>query len=132
MKNYIYLLLVLLLFFFSSCASKNLTLQNRDWKLLSLNKKEIPKTNKEAHLVFANKYMTGNSSCNNFRGSYVLNEEKVSLSPKGMIMTRMFCHESVESKFVSFLQHMSTYKIVSNNLFFYNAQGKEIAKFIVK
>lgn len=138
MKNYIYLLLTLSVFLFSSCVSNNLTLQNTDWKLFSLNKKEISKTtntNREAHLFFDNTNMSGSSSCNNFIGSYVLDREKVSLSPRGMIMTRMFCQgsvASVESEFVSFLQHMSTYKIMSTSLFFYNAQGEEIAKFTLK
>ena len=132
MKNYIYLMLTITIFSFLSCSSNTLTLEKTNWKLLTLNNQTISKPvskSREAYIIFDSEKISGNSSCNNMRGSYVLDGNKISLSPNGMMMTMMFCEGSVENEFLSVLKEMYTYKIMTHCLFLYNKQGEEIAKF---
>ena len=132
MKNYIYLMLTITIFSFLSCSSNTLTLEKTNWKLLTLNNQTISKPvskSREAYIIFDSEKISANSSCNNMRGSYVLDGNKISLSPNGMMMTMMFCEGSVENEFLSVLKEMYTYKIMTHYLFLYNKQGEEIAKF---
>lgn len=125
-------MLTITIFSFLSCSSNTLTLEKTNWKLLTLNNQTISKPvskSREAYIIFDSEKISGNSSCNNMRGSYVLDGNKISLSPNGMMMTMMFCEGSVENEFLSVLKEMYTYKIMTHCLFLYNKQGEEIAKF---
>lgn len=125
-------MLTITIFSFLSCSSNTLTLEKTNWKLLTLNNQTISKPvskSREAYIIFDSEKISANSSCNNMRGSYVLDGNKISLSPNGMMMTMMFCEGSVENEFLSVLKEMYTYKIMTHYLFLYNKQGEEIAKF---
>jgi len=111
-------------------SGANLT--NTYWKLTRLNTKPIlndTTQNKEAYIVFNDSKIQGNSGCNSIRGSYTLDGDKISLSDKGMMMTRMFCRGSKESEFLQALHKMYNYKIKGEYLEVFDKDGIQLMRF---
>ena len=81
------------------------------------NDKLIKNTTK-AFIQFTNDArINGNSSCNNFFGSYTESNNKISFSQVGM--TKMYCEGSIESDFMDDLNAVTNYKISKKYLYLY-------------
>ena len=105
-------------------------LTGKYWKLLKLNGKTIPATNREPFIQFDEENgVGGNSSCNSFKGSYELKEaNKISFSP--FTMTRMACiGNNVEQEFMQAIEQTSQISCSEIELIFTNESGNEIANF---
>jgi heat shock protein HslJ len=147
MKFFTIVFLLLTALFFNACSSSkgvgskeidNLTsstargIENIYWKLTLLNSKEIPSVKKgrrEAHIILSNGKVKGNSGCNGFGASYILDNDKVSFDTNGFMMTRMFCKDSVENEFLKMIPKVVSYKIKGESLEFFDKDGSDLAKF---
>ena len=141
MKKLLLALFVVLGFTFVGCVSPstktvcekpNASLTNTYWKLISVDSKKVtpPAHNKrEAHIIFSQNKVKGNSGCNAMvNGSYILENDKLSIS-KPMAMTRMLCMKSNEREFLQALSSMRFYKIVGEKLFIFDNKHTLLAKF---
>ena len=104
-------------------------LTGKHWKLQKLNGETLPKTDREAFIQFdEDKSVGGNSSCNTFRGSYEINEDKISFSP--FAMTRMACiGNDTEQEFMNAIEQTNTFSVSANELIFFDESGKQLAIF---
>lgn len=102
------------------------------WKLVHVSAKEVknPQSQKrEAHMVLFNSKLRGNSGCNSFSGNYVLDENNLSLADKGLMMTRMFCKNSIENDFLEALRAMKHYKVSGECLEVFDENLIPLARF---
>ena len=102
------------------------------WKLTRVDSKIVPfsKNNRrEAHMILkADGKIRAHSGCNSMNGAYQLDGDKLSLKG-GMMMTRMFCKNSLEREFSIALQRMVRYKIVGEYLEIFDKDGNNLARF---
>ena len=97
------------------------------WNLISFNGKEIPadKFLKTPYLQFENEenHVSGNASCNGFKGSFFFDNEHIRFSRLGV--TRMMCaHENIENEFLNALETITNYQIKNDELHLF--KGKEL------
>lgn len=107
------------------------------WALQAIHNEAIPtetdqKPNKTPMLeIFvADKRMGGNDGCNTLFGQIEeLTETRIGFSKMGS--TKMMCpNMEVPNAFTKALGETATYKVENLHLYFYNAEGKEILKFV--
>ncbi len=82
------------------------------------NDKLIKNTSKAFIQFTKDARINGNSSCNNFFGSYTQSENTITFSQVGM--TKMYCEGSIESDFITNLNEVNAYKIVKKSLYLYH------------
>ena len=116
------------------CQNQNskASLENTYWKLTMLNGKPLANTkahSTEAYMILDQGKIKGNSGCNVMGGKYNLNNDKISLSNKGMMMTRMFCKGSVEAEFIKALKKMYRYEIKGEYLEIFDKNSSTLARF---
>lgn len=90
---------------------------------------EIP-TQTKITLLMSESKASGNSGCNNYMGSYVLDGNEISFSQMGSTM--MFCGEEIgeiEGLYLSNLQIVKKFTSDENNLIFYNEENQEILNY---
>lgn len=97
------------------------------WNLISFNGKEIPadKFLKTPYLQFENEenHVSGNASCNGFKGSFFFDNEHIRFSRLGV--TRMMCaHENIENEFLNALETITNYQIKNDELHLF--KGEEL------
>lgn len=118
-----------------SAITDSVNPENTTWELINLfdtNKNtqlEIP-TQTKITLLMSESKVSGNSGCNNYMGSYVLNGNEISFSQMGSTM--MFCGEEIgeiEGVYLSNLQIVKTFTSDENNLIFYNEKNQEILNY---
>ncbi len=105
---------------------------NTYWRLSMIGKRgvvHISNTKREAHMVLSQGFLKGNSGCNSMVGGYKLDANKLSLSKKGLRMTRMYCEGSIEKEFVGVLKNMYRYKITGEHLELFDRNNVKLAKF---
>ena len=90
------------------------------WTLAKyLKNDKLIKNTSKAFIQFAkDARINGNSSCNNFFGSYTQSENTITFSQVGM--TKMYCEGSIESDFITNLNEVNAYKIVKKSLYLYH------------
>jgi putative lipoprotein len=128
MKRSLFVLAALVLVIIS-CSPKNQTaahmkpdapLDNTRWKMVKIaGLDQFPRLEKDAFIQFdkaANRFR-GNAGCNNFTGSYTLDNGKLSLGPAAM--TKMFCAGEgmkVEDLFSKMMGTINSYVIAGDHL----------------
>lgn len=131
-------ILILSLLFFQCSAKKEATQPhytiNDIWVLEELSGFEhsMDSVNKrptlEVHLSDS-RYL-GNSSCNNYQGKVVVNENKIKFN--AALMTKMFCDKNygLENAYMQALEKTNSYRIEKLQLFLMN--GEEIVAIFKK
>jgi heat shock protein HslJ len=110
---------------------------DKEWVLVELNGKEVAKNTNEdgktANLNFDTKgQVFGNSSCNNFSGSYVFNSDNI-LQFGPIASTRMMCRDmKIEDEYLQIFSNKVKYQIDNNILTFRSTNDVVVAKFKVK
>jgi heat shock protein HslJ len=137
------LVLIAALFGFVSCkSSKTITTENtktkqtelteKHWKLVELSGIMVSETSREPFIVFEKDEdrFHGNTSCNNFFGTFELNKKnKIKFSQGGM--TKMACiGNKVETPFLEALENAVSYKYSDRQLTLSDDKKIVIAKFI--
>jgi len=142
MKKIIFIFLALVVtLFINGCSNKEIksdeppkaSLTNTYWKLTTLNDQAISftkNTKREAHIVFADGKIKGHSGCNRMNGFYTLDAQNISLTKNRMMLTRMFCQPSIETKFTQALKDMHHYQIKGEKLELFNENNRIIARFV--
>ncbi len=117
-------------------AKPDSTLTNTYWKLDMLLGKtmELGADGKELYMVLEseNNRVRGFSGCNNFSGSFKLEDKSLHFGQ--IISTQMACMEGMEQEF-SFLQTLSTadyFKITADELLIYNSSGEPVIRFTAR
>lgn len=136
--------IILLSLAFAACRSTfhtanngpQMALPDQYWKLISLNGETVnPNGNQrsEAYITFSEEgnQVMGNSSCNNFSGTYELNREESSISFSPVMATKMACinQMELERKFFQALQKTHSYSIEGDILTLSHENGEALAKF---
>ena len=134
MNKYIYLHLIFAMIFISSCShtgqSGDMSFLNTTWNLSELFNEKIQYAGSQLpHLRFEAERVSGNDGCNNFFGSYTLDEDSLKFGLLGS--TRMACPhiEGFELVFNKMLSMTTRYRISGNRLDLY-ADEKLIASFL--
>ena len=143
MKYFLFQSLLIAAFFgFVSCKSSKTTSENmktkqtelteKHWKLAELNGIMVSETSREPFIVFEkdeNRFH-GNTSCNNFFGTFELNKKnKIKFSQGGM--TKMACiGNQVETPFLEALENAVSFKYSDRQLTLSDGKKTVIAKFI--
>ena len=130
--------LLLVVFFFScskndkleeinSYETQDARLEYTFWKLEELNSKPVasyPKQ-REAHIILnpGDMTVTGSGGCNNFSGSYSIEENKIKFGK--VRSTMMACPEGMEqeAEFINALGSVSNYKAKGEMLQFFNGEA---------
>lgn len=108
------------------------SLKNTYWKLMEIDGKliKIPSTVREPHFILRNdgKSLKGFGGCNNFKGTYEVNENKIKFGP--IAGTRKFCKNTMdlENLFMKIFSEANNYIIFGESLEFYRNE-KVLAKF---
>lgn len=79
--------------------------------------------------------ITGTAGCNNYAGSYEVEDNRISISP--LATTMMFCGEpegimDQESAYTAAIESASTFQVEGETLTLYNAEGTRMAAFRVR
>ena len=142
-KKYIYSVTLIIGLMFSACAkhqenskkisveSSKVSLTNTHWRLTVVGTKPVIYTKnnpREAYIILSKGRLKGNSGCNSMGGTYELKADKLSLI-RPMIMSRMFCKNSVEKEFVTALIRMTKYKIIGTYLDIFDNADIRLARF---
>lgn len=103
-------------------------LSKHKWKLISLNGKDVAKYN--AYLLFdAEKgRISGNSSCNNFFGPFILNSNKIEFPNIGTTM-RACMGENIESDLYKILENKDLHYDIAEQTFNLYIKNKHVAIF---
>lgn len=113
----------------SNIKSINTKIYNK-WVLSELNGVDF---NKEYTPYFSisrkDNKVGGFSSCNRFSGSYKLYENNLKFGQ--FAMTKKYCQNSIEMKFMSALNKTNSYEILDNKLILYGASKKKIMTLVV-
>lgn len=139
MRTYVIASLLILFTTLMSCGNAKSTmpaemLVGKTWQLTSMNGKTVsaPASGRGLpHITFTtdNKAM-GNSGCNNFSGSYNLNDEG-GLNISQVMATKMFCEGVNEGGFFDALDKVTTSKVEKDKLTLMNGTA-EILVFVPK
>jgi heat shock protein HslJ len=110
--------------------SAQAALRGPEWPLVELNGKPVSTTGKPPTLTLAanSSRASGFAGCNQFSGEYKVNADNLQLS--SMVMTRMFCTETMdlEKQYVAALESTRAYRMTGPRLELL-ADGKVIAAF---
>ena len=125
---------VVILLFVGSCYTGNrqtgqVPLIDTTWNLAELNDRNIEHTVPQVpHIRFTAEKVTGNDGCNNFFGSFKLNENNLSFGQLGS--TRMACPhiDELDIEFNRMISMTTAYRITGNKLEFF-ANDKLLASF---
>lgn len=105
-------------------------LENTYWKVTVVGDKSVPcTTRREAHIIFSEGLVKGNSGCNGLGGKYILNGNKLYFSDKGFMSTMMFCKDSIEPDFLKALKKMDNYKIDGEYLEIFDKNANKLVRF---
>ena len=109
--------------------TSNASLENTYWKAMSFYDTDIKATNKEAYINFEkNASVNGSLGCNNFFGTFKIDEKNISFSKMGS--TRMLCKDmKTEYYFSKVLHDTKKYEIKGKTLNFFNDKDKKISTF---
>jgi len=139
LKKSILLITSLLALSFIACSSTsiqkeeinkpNATLENTYWKAISFYDTDVKTVAKEAHIKFNEKgSINGNLGCNNFFGTYKIENDTISFSKVGS--TRMMCQDmSTEDSFSKVFQDAKKYEIKGETLNFFDDKNINISTF---
>lgn len=117
----------------SQGGAKDAPLQKTVWDLARIGDDALKEgaTPKVPHLVFdpTTFRVTGNGGCNQFSGSYALDNDK--LHVKGVMGTMMACigDMSIEHKFLRTLPQVSQWKVQGNDLTLFDKEARPILYF---
>lgn len=109
-------------------AKPNASLTNTYWKLIELEGQPatLGAGQKEVHMVLTSETNTirGFSGCNQFTGSYELNDKQLQFGP--MAATMMACMEGMEleQNFLSTLAETKRFSIIGESLILSNGEGQ--------
>lgn len=114
-------------------SKKDYSLENTKWLLVELNGKKVSGKGLESPYIYLNSNenrINGHGGCNNFNGTYKL-EEGLRISFGGMIMTKMYCEEfmQTEDAFVKIFEQVDNYSIYENSLSLSKARMAPFARF---
>lgn len=98
------------------------------WKLTEFNKQTIDSDSEQPFISFNNGKITGFLGCNNFFGSYELNNNTIKINPVARTL-KMCANITLEDRLNKSFQFMNYYKIESNILKIYDNNHNEIAVF---
>lgn len=98
------------------------------WKLTEFNKQTIDSDSEQPFISFNNGKITGFLGCNNFFGSYELNNNTIKINPVARTL-KMCANITLEDRLNESFQFMNYYKIESNILKIYDNNHNEIAVF---
>ncbi|MFL9844001.1 META domain-containing protein [Flavobacterium rhizosphaerae] len=117
----------------SKSASESMEiLTATDWKLSSIKGEGVDSSEypKEIPTVtFTNDLkITGNGGCNQFGGSYNINEEN-GINISELVSTKMFCEGVAENKFFDALNSANIIKITEDKLVLYD-EADEVLTFV--
>lgn len=98
------------------------------WKLTEFNKQTIDSDSEQPFISFDNGKITGFLGCNNFFGSYELNNNTIKINPVARTL-KMCANITLEDRLNKSFQFMSYYKIELNILKIYDNNHNEIAVF---
>ena len=98
------------------------------WKLTEFNKQIINSDSEQPFISFNNGKITGFLGCNDFFGSYELNNNKIKINPVARTL-KMCANITLEDRLNKSFQFMNYYKIESNILKIYDNNHNEIAIF---
>lgn len=101
---------------------------NDTWKLTEFNKQIINSDSEQPFISFNDGEITGFLGCNNFFGSYELNNNTIKINPVGRTL-KMCANITLEDRLNESFQFMKYYKIESNILKIYDNKHNEIAIF---
>lgn len=73
--------------------------------------------------------VNGTTDCNNFMGSYEVEEAESSLSFSALATTMMYCESSEESDYLSFLESVKSYSFASPEELVINLEGDDSLHF---
>lgn len=99
------------------------------WKLTEFNKQTIDSDSEQPFISFNDGKITGFLGCNDFLGSYELNNNKIKINPVARTL-KMCANITLEDRLNESFQFMHYYKIESNTLKIYDNNHNEIAIFI--
>lgn len=114
-------------------TSKTYSLEKTKWKLVEFNGKKIGTQGKETPYIILDpegSKLNGHSGCNNFNGTYKLDEGlRISFGP--IMATKMYCENNMvnESAFLSIFEQVDNYSIYVNSLSLSKARMAPFARF---
>lgn len=109
---------------------------NRYWRLVSVNDREVTQVSprKEAHLILlsTDSTVTGNGSCNNFRGSFEMTSDN-EISFSSMATTKMACMENmeVEHQLLKNLIEVRSYQVAGDSLLLFDEREMKTIAFVM-
>ena len=98
------------------------------WKLTEFNKQIIDSDSEQPFISFNDGEITGFLGCNDFFGSYELNNNTIKINPVARTL-KMCANITLEDRLNESFQFMKYYKIESNILKIYDNKHNEIAIF---
>ncbi len=98
------------------------------WKLTEFNKQTIDSDSEQPFISFNDGEITGFLGCNDFFGSYELNNNTIKINPVARTL-KMCTNITLEDRLNESFQFMKYYKIESNILKIYDNKHNEIAIF---
>ena len=98
------------------------------WKLTEFNKQTIDSDSEQPFISFNDGEITGFLGCNDFFGSYELNNNTIKINPVARTL-KMCANITLEDRLNESFQFMKYYKIESNILKIYDNKHNEIAIF---
>lgn len=127
---------VIVIMFLTGCKSAKsvselpaFPLEGTQWNLMSINGENVGDMPSQPHIVFSDgNRISGNLGCNQFFGSYYLNNDKLSVEYTGS--TKKMCSEmKTENSFISALKNdINSYRIEGNILIISN-KTQELLRF---
>tara|TARA_B100000614_G_scaffold253215_1_gene266869 strand:+ start:150 stop:896 length:747 start_codon:yes stop_codon:yes gene_type:complete len=103
------------------------------WKLVELNGQPVPVLDREPYLILKaeDRRVTGFGGCNNFSGSYTLDEAALRISFSRVVSTMMACPSGmeVERAFHEVLQTVDNYSLNGDRLSLNRARMAPLARF---
>jgi putative lipoprotein len=106
------------------------SLENTDWKLMSLSDTEVPALPREPQIVLDSetKRVAGSGGCNRVMGSYEVSGHQIRFNQ--MASTMMACPQGMDTEkaFLNALNRAKTWKITGEQLELFDADGHSVAK----
>lgn len=100
-----------------TCGSENKVsydekLLEGEWTLSLITSTSFDGRNKPT-LIFdtGNQRVSGRNSCNSYSGTYKIDESALTFNSEGMMMTKMYCENSIEKLFMDALQKTDNFGI---------------------
>lgn len=114
-------------------TSKTYSLEKTKWKLVELNGKKVSGKGLESPYIYLDpkgNRINGHGGCNNFNGTYKL-DEGLRISFGMMMMTKMYCEEfmQTEDAFMKIFEQVDNYSINENLLSLSKARMAPFARF---